>query len=346
MRAVGLLSRSPGTGTIVVDDVGASILGASFDVRDSFGCFELGEARKSVEGVCRVLGRPTPCVGREREVATLVGVADECFGDLVARAGDRHRSRRYRQVTIGERSAEVDPHPTARGHHCGRACKSDWRWDAVFACRGLLRQLGVGKTDDELFVDESSDGGASADPSGDPRGWPVCPPSLPIAMFLGPRGVSSCLRRLRSRRMGRYAPSSDRMEPLVLVIEDLQWGDLPSIALIDAALGRLGESQLFILATARPEVAATMPGIWARHPLQWIRLAPLSEVAAAQLVRSVVPMCPRRRSTPSSSERAAIPSSSRRSCVPSPAGYRPRRYPITSSRRRSFASRLSRKRIR
>ena len=42
--------------------------------------------------------------------------------------------------------------------------------------------------------------------------------------------------------------------PLVIVLEDLQWGDLPSIRFIDSALRTQRHRPLFVLALARPEV--------------------------------------------------------------------------------------------
>ena len=53
--------------------------------------------------------------------------------------------------------------------------------------------------------------------------------------------------------------SEDR--PVVMVLEDLQWGDRPSLALVDAALG-LDDAPLLVLAGARPELEQRMPRLW------------------------------------------------------------------------------------
>src|SRR5262249_40450281 len=52
-------------------------------------------------------------------------------------------------------------------------------------------------------------------------------------------------------------------QPLVIVLEDLHWGDLPTVKLIDATLRALPDRPWFVLALARPEIAQTFPRVWA-----------------------------------------------------------------------------------
>src|SRR5262249_55716041 len=74
-------------------------------------------------------------------------------------------------------------------------------------------------------------------------------------------------------------------QPVVIVLEDLQWGDLPSIKFIDAALRNLQELPLLVVAVARPEVHEAFPGLWAERGVQEIRLAALVKSASERLVR-------------------------------------------------------------
>src|SRR4030095_17025336 len=48
-------------------------------------------------------------------------------------------------------------------------------------------------------------------------------------------------------------------EPVLLVLEDLHWGDLPTVKFIDSALRNLQDSPLMVLALARPEVQEQFP---------------------------------------------------------------------------------------
>src|SRR5262249_31209207 len=56
--------------------------------------------------------------------------------------------------------------------------------------------------------------------------------------------------------------------PLVLVLEDLQWGDTPTVSLIDGALRALRELPLYVLALARPEAGPLYPNLWGERSVQ------------------------------------------------------------------------------
>jgi predicted ATPase len=73
--------------------------------------------------------------------------------------------------------------------------------------------------------------------------------------------------------------------PVVIVLEDLHWGDLSTIKLMYAALGALTDQPLMVLALARNNVTELFPQLWADRCVQEIRLRRLSRRASAQLVR-------------------------------------------------------------
>lgn len=73
--------------------------------------------------------------------------------------------------------------------------------------------------------------------------------------------------------------------PLAVVVEDLHWGDLPSVQLMDAALDALADAPLFVLALGRPEVHTQFPHLWRQRPVEEMRLNPLTKSAATELVR-------------------------------------------------------------
>ena len=75
--------RAKATG-IMVDEVIARLLEGRFEVEESGAGLVLRGERT---GTRTLLGRPTPCVGRERELAFLGSLYDECETDGVARAG-------------------------------------------------------------------------------------------------------------------------------------------------------------------------------------------------------------------------------------------------------------------
>jgi tetratricopeptide (TPR) repeat protein len=76
--------------------------------------------------------------------------------------------------------------------------------------------------------------------------------------------------------------------PVVLIVEDLHWGDVPSVRLLDSALRNLASRSIFVLALARPEVTELFPNLWTDRGLVSIALSPLSKRAAEQLARQAL----------------------------------------------------------
>ncbi len=77
--------------------------------------------------------------------------------------------------------------------------------------------------------------------------------------------------------------------PVVLVLEDLHWGDFGTVRFIDAALRDRSDRPWMVLALARPEVHEVFPKLWAeRQNVQEIRLKELGRKAGERLVRQVL----------------------------------------------------------
>ncbi|MGC4089826.1 MAG: hypothetical protein QM756_18460 [Polyangiaceae bacterium] len=79
-----------------------------------------------------------------------------------------------------------------------------------------------------------------------------------------------------------------QQSPLLLVLDDLHWGDLPSVRFIDSALRKLSERPLMVVAMARPEVHDSFPNLWSRRGMLELRLPELSRKAAETLARQVL----------------------------------------------------------
>jgi hypothetical protein len=77
--------------------------------------------------------------------------------------------------------------------------------------------------------------------------------------------------------------------PILLVLEDLHWGDFGTARFIDTALRDRGNRPWMVLALARPEVFEAFPRLWAdSRNVQEIRLKELSRKAGERLVRQVL----------------------------------------------------------
>jgi predicted ATPase len=75
---------------------------------------------------------------------------------------------------------------------------------------------------------------------------------------------------------------------MIIVLEDLHWGDLPSITYLGDGLRALSSRPLMILALARPEVNETFPGLWSAAHKSEIALSRLAPRAAERLVRAAL----------------------------------------------------------
>ena len=71
---------------VAIDDTTAGLLGPTFVVQASSAGLALEAERAETMQVRTLLGKPTPCVGRDRELAFLDATLAECESDDVARS--------------------------------------------------------------------------------------------------------------------------------------------------------------------------------------------------------------------------------------------------------------------
>jgi tetratricopeptide (TPR) repeat protein len=269
-RAAQILDRPPGKlSGIRVDAISARLLEARFDViRDGDDAFLLGERRAQAQPRT-LLGKPTPHVGRERELAALVGLVDECIAEssprcaIVTGAAGLGKSRLASEVIERARQSHANLVTWfARGDNMSVgssfALTADLVRDAVLAGRDEPARL-VGTLLEGVR-------GQRDDLASDPRSY-------------GDRVVTACEDLVRSVATGA---------PLLVVIDDLQWGDLATVRLLGVVMRNLQNTPLCVLAVARPDVEDRFPNLWSdRAPLA-IALSDLSPRAARKLVTSVL----------------------------------------------------------
>src|SRR5262249_24100282 len=76
--------------------------------------------------------------------------------------------------------------------------------------------------------------------------------------------------------------------PVLLLLDDLHWGDFGTVRFIDAALRERADQPWMVLALARPEVFEVFPRLWDRPNVQAIRLEALGRKASERLIRQVL----------------------------------------------------------
>jgi tRNA A-37 threonylcarbamoyl transferase component Bud32 len=306
-RAASMVARQGGAGggaatggppPIAIDDTTAGLLDGRFDVREAEAGAELHGERAVTTGTRRLLGRPTACLGRDRELASLTGSFDDCAAESVAQVvlvtapAGMGKSR-----LAAEATAMIQARHPAAQLWIGRG--DPLRGGSAFA---LLRQAlrgAIGLHDGEPLAARHAALRARV-----ARHVPDAD-QVRVAEFLGelvtapfPDDDSAPLRTARreaavmSEQMRRAAEDFLRAEcaahPVLIVLEDLQWGDLPTVRFIDAALRSLAEQRWMVLALARPEVGKLFPQLWAERGIQELRLRPLTRTASQRLVHQTL----------------------------------------------------------
>ena len=262
-RAASLLEGEPGT--VRIDAVAASLLDTRFDVRDGVlvGRTEVDEART-------LLGKPTPCVGRDKELALLDATLAECISEPVARAV---------LVTAPPGVGKS----RLRREFAARARQTVWLASADPVGAGsslaLVRQLvraGAALRDADPGTAEFL-----RELVGDPS-------PTPSSLLRAARSDPALLAERMRRSFEDWLAAACAAQPIAIVLEDLHWADKASVEYLGGALRKLRDRPVFVLALARPEVHDLFPKLWSEAGTQEIKLGGLTRRAAERLVREVL----------------------------------------------------------
>jgi hypothetical protein len=99
-----------------------------------------------------------------------------------------------------------------------------------------------------------------------------------------PKIMRDCLRRAFLDWLAAECAAG----PVLVVLDDLQWGDALTVSALEDALGEQAGAPLFVIALARPEVHEVFPRLWHRYKVQQIALRGLSKKACERLIRDVL----------------------------------------------------------
>jgi len=297
-RAAALLAGAPAAAGIRIDDVTAGLLDTRFEVRSEAGALVLLGRRRDLETPRLLLGRPTPCVGREKEIALLEATFGECVGESVARAvlvtapAGFGKSRLRHELVERVRKQSDASILIARGDPVGAG-------SAFGLVRQLVRHAAQVREGDPAAEQASA---LRAHLARSFRGEQL----TRVADFLGElvsappagEGLSPQLRAARDdarimsewlrRSFEEWLGSECARHPVLVVFEDLHWGDLPSVTYLGDALRLFPDRSLMVVALARPEVHEVFPDLWRAAGVQEVRLGGLTRRAAERLVRAVL----------------------------------------------------------
>ena len=296
-RASALLLAGDRAAPVRLDELSAGLLDARFDTRaDGTGLGLWGE-RGSLDTARLLCGAPTACVGREAELRLVETTLARCVEDaeaggvlITADAGVGKSRLRYellRRVRARGEPVEVwlgRGEPMSAGSAFGLLAR------AIRDAAGLFDGEPLASHREKLRARVARH--VRAEPER-------------VAAFLGelcgarfPDEESVQLRAARRdpalmgdqmrRAFEDFVRAECEAQPVVLVLEDLHWGDLPTVKLVDGALGSLADRPLMVLMLARPEVHALFPRLRSNPRMNEVRLGPLPARASEKLVRQVL----------------------------------------------------------
>jgi eukaryotic-like serine/threonine-protein kinase len=312
-RAVGLL-QAAGSPGVRIDDVTAGLLGPGFAVSGGWltGVREVLDA-PAPPSASRppppapfapgmLLGKPTAFAGRDHEIAAIEGAYARCADEpaasvvLCTGAPGMGKSRLGSELLARLRRLPVPPQIwIGRGDPMSAGSAFGMAGQAIRRALGLAEGMPLKDRRERLRARIAQREPRPAE-------------AERVAQFVGeltgtpfPNDAGSAGVQLRAARrdpvllgdqMRRAFEDLVRTQcstqPLVLVLEDVQWGDLPTVKLVDAALRRLHDRPFMVLAFARPEVHQVFPNLWSGRRLEEIRLSRLPRRAAEQLVRAAL----------------------------------------------------------
>jgi len=290
---------------IVLDDVSAGLLDARFDVIEHDSQLRLRGERAVMQGARTLLGRPTSCVGRDWELAALAGLLDEAIEESAARvvvvtaAAGMGKSRLGAEFIGRVR----DRHPEiaiwiGRGDSLRAGSTLDLLAQALRGALGIHEGEPPSARHDKLRARVA----ASVPPADRDRVAAFLGELVGASVLQGPGDDSGAGAALRAARQDAqlmselmrnawldFLQAETSARPVVLVLDDLHWGDFGTVRFIDAALRDRGKRPWMVLALARPEVYEVFPRLWAdRQNAQELRLKELGRKAGERLVRQVL----------------------------------------------------------
>ena len=91
-----------------------------------------------------------------------------------------------------------------------------------------------------------------------------------------------------ARALVEFLAAECAARPVLLILEDLHWGDASTVRLVDTALRELADRPLLVVALGRPEMREQFPDLWSKRSCQHIPLWGLGKRACERLIRQVL----------------------------------------------------------
>jgi eukaryotic-like serine/threonine-protein kinase len=102
------------------------------------------------------------------------------------------------------------------------------------------------------------------------------------------RGDPTLMGDQLKRAFEQFLAAECALQPVVVVLDDLHWGDLPSVSFMSSEVHGVRDRPLFVLGFARPEAFETFPVLRRERKLETVRLGGLTTSAGRELIHAVL----------------------------------------------------------
>jgi tetratricopeptide (TPR) repeat protein/tRNA A-37 threonylcarbamoyl transferase component Bud32 len=286
-------------GEVRIDEPTARLVRAQFAIDGERGERVLrGERALPSFAGPRLLGQMTPMVGRDRELGALVATFEQCVAEPIARAvlllaapGAGKSRLRYEFLTRVTSSDQPVTVLLGRGDSLSAGSPFGMIGQALRRLAGILDGEPLEQSRRKLLqLLAARFAGADlvriTELLGELMSVPF--PDEQSPMLRAARESPVLMGDAIRAAWEEWIAAETAVQPLLIVLEDLHWGDLPSIHLCDMALRLLMDHPLMVLAVARPEIHDRFPTLWHNRQVEQMRLAPLTPRACRKLMRFVL----------------------------------------------------------
>jgi tetratricopeptide (TPR) repeat protein len=299
-RAVQMLPppNAPTSGPgVVIDEVTERLMGTRFVCTEAAGRRTLHMPAEDLTTQPKLLGRTMPFVGRDREIGLLMSQLELCLDEpastyaLVTGPSGMGKSRlrhellsrvkaRGEATTIWAGQAD----PISAGSAFGLLSKAVRR--GLDIAEGEPIETRRDKLRTRVAQHRALDAARVSAFLGELVGAPF-PDDEDVQLRAARRNPMLMNDQIRLA-WEEFLHAECAALPVLIVIEDLHWGDLPTVTMIDGALRALKDRPFMVLAFGRPEVHDLFPKLWEGRHGQKIALTALTRRASERLVRQAL----------------------------------------------------------
>ena len=288
-------SLGPGRAGVALDALSAELLEGRFaQTRTDDGVLLLAEELQHDAGR-KLLGKPTPCVGREAELGMLEAELAATFEESEARAvlftapPGVGKSRLRHEF---ERRVDKNPEPVTRLLGRGDLMRAGSPYGILSDAIRRLCDLHGNEPPEEQRRRLAARVGqhvAAAERErvvlflGEMCGVPFPDEGKP--MLRAARREPKIMRSSLRRALLDWLAAECQRAPVLLLLDDLQWGDALTASAIDEALREGVGAPFFVVAFARPEVHEVFPRLWHGRTMREVPLKRLGKRACERLVK-------------------------------------------------------------